>query len=265
APGPCPDDMVAIPAGTFQMGSPDGVGDADEHPRHAVTLSAYCIDRTEVTVAAYAACVTTSACSPPPLTVNWSSYSTDEVTRLSRWCNRSDRPDHPINCVDWNQAAAYCAWRDRRLPSEAEWEYAARGSDGRVYPWGNEPASANRLNACGTECIAMATYAGIPWRAMHDLDDGWQTTAPVGRYPDGKSPFGVLDMAGNVWECPGDWYGPSPTAAQTDPQGAAGTSRVSRGGGWNSGAPDGARAADRDWLDPGVREAALGFRCARAH
>jgi formylglycine-generating enzyme required for sulfatase activity len=112
--------------------------------------------------------------------------------------------------------------------------------------------------------MALAAREAIPWKAMHDGNDGWETTAPVASYPDGASRFGVLDMAGNVWEWTGDWYGPYPQAAQTDPEGApAGTSRVSRGGGWTSGGADTARAADRDWLDPKVRDAGLGFRCAR--
>jgi formylglycine-generating enzyme required for sulfatase activity len=261
----CPQGTILVPGGAFHMGSPDGEGAPDEHPRHAVTLSAYCIDRTEVTVAAYAACVAAGACSAPPMTVNWSSYSGNELKRFNQACNRSDRPSHPINCVDWVQAAAYCAWRGGRLPTEAEWEYAARGSDGRIHPWGSGPPSARRLNACGAECLAAASREGTPRKALYDDDDGWPTTAPVGSYPDGASPFGVLDMAGNVWEWTAGWYGPYPEAAQTDPRGAAtGTSRVSRGGGWTSGGAERARATDRDWLDPEIREAALGFRCAHA-
>ncbi|TMQ10259.1 MAG: hypothetical protein E6J90_06280 [Deltaproteobacteria bacterium] len=263
----CPDDMVAVPTGTFTMGSPDGTGDADEHPPHAVTLSAYCIDRTEVTVAAYAACAATGACSPPPLTVHWSAYSPPDVPRYSRWCNRGDRPDHPINCIDWDQAAAYCAWRGRRLPSEAEWEYAARGSDGRAYPWGNQPPSARRLDLCGTECAALVRRdLQEDWKPIYEADDGWETTAPVGSYADSASPFGALDMAGNVWEWVADWYGPYPAAPETDPQGpAAGTSHISRGAGWASRGAQKARAADRNWLDPRARDCDLGFRCARSH
>jgi formylglycine-generating enzyme required for sulfatase activity len=103
-------------------------------------------------------------------------------------------------------------------------------------------------------------------KTMHDGDDGWEATAPVGSYPAGASRFGALDMAGNVWEWTNDWYGPYANAAQTNPQGAtAGTSRVSRGAGWSSGGADSARAADRDWFDPKVRESSLGFRCARAN
>ena len=266
APGRCPAGAVLVPGGAFRMGSPDGEGAPDEHPRHAVTLSAYCIDRTEVTVAAYAACVAAGACSAPAMTVNWSSYSGNELKRFNQACNGTDRPSHPINCVDWVQAAAYCAWKGGRLPTEAEWEYAARGSDDRIHPWGSAPPSARRLNACGAECLAAASRDGTPRKALYDDDDGWPTTAPVGSYPEGASPFGVLDMAGNVWEWTADWYGPYPEAAQTDPLGAAtGTSRVSRGGSWTSGGAETARATDRDWLDPEIREATLGFRCAHAY
>ncbi|HET7499929.1 MAG TPA: bifunctional serine/threonine-protein kinase/formylglycine-generating enzyme family protein [Kofleriaceae bacterium] len=260
----CPDSMVVVPAGSFEMGSLDGVGEADEHPRHRVTLSAFCLDRTEVTVMAYAACVVAGACSPPPGTVNWPSYSAEDVRRFSRSCNDATRPDHPINCVDWDSAAAYCAWRGTRLPTEAEWEYAARGGDDRAYPWGDGPPDARHLNACGAECGALARRERIPWRPMHDEDDGWETTAPVGSYPQGASRSGALDMAGNVWEWTSDIYGPYPRDPVTNPQGATrGTSRVSRGGGWTSGGDDRARAADRDWFDPKVRESSLGFRCAR--
>jgi formylglycine-generating enzyme required for sulfatase activity/serine/threonine protein kinase len=265
--GPCPDGMILVPAGTFQMGSPDGSqeADPDEHPQHAVRLSSYCIERTEVTVAAYAVCAAAGACSPAPEAVNWSAYTPEDALRYSRWCNRSDRPDHPINCIDWELAAAYCAWRGGRLPTEAEWEYAARGSDDRVYPWGNEAPGAKRLNMCGRECAALAARElHDEWKPMYDGDDGWATTAPVGSYRDGASPFGVLDMAGNVWEWTDDWHGPYPATAQVDPRGrATGTSRVSRGAGWASRGPTRARGADRNWLDPKSRDCDLGFRCVQ--
>jgi formylglycine-generating enzyme required for sulfatase activity len=264
APGSCPDEMVSVPAGTFLFGSPEGEGDPDEQPQHEVTLSAYCIDKTEVTVAAYARCVAAKGCSAPPLTTNWTSFSVETMGRVSRWCNRADRPDHPINCVDWDQAVAYCAWKGKRLPTEAEWEYAARGNDGRVYPWGNAAPSATRLNACESECVAMTKLEMLSTALMYDGNDGWGTTAPVGSYPEGRSPFGALDMAGNVGEWTADWYGGYSKLAETNPQGpSTGTSRVSRGGGWATRETEKVRTADRDWPDPTLRAVDLGFRCAR--
>ncbi|HEX2691722.1 MAG TPA: bifunctional serine/threonine-protein kinase/formylglycine-generating enzyme family protein [Kofleriaceae bacterium] len=263
-PGRCPDAMVPVPSGTFLMGSPEGRGKSDEHPQRQVTLSAYCIDRTEVTVTAYAACVAAGGCPPALLSPNWTNFSTSDVKRLSRWCNRMDRPDHPINCVDWEQAAAYCAWQGKRLPSEAEWEYAARGSEARTYPWGQAAPGANWLNACGGECTEMMKR-DLSWlESMYADRDGWETTAPVGSFPQGASPFGALDMAGNVAEWTADWYDNYPAQADIDPKGpATGTSRVSRGGSWSSTRPSKVRSAGRDWPDPIQRAIDLGFRCAR--
>jgi formylglycine-generating enzyme required for sulfatase activity len=248
------------------MGSPDSSkdADADEHPRHEVTLSAYCIDRTEVTVAAYSACAAAGACTAPPRTVNWSAYSPEDANRYSRWCNRSDRPDHPINCIDWDQAAAYCAWKGLRLPTEAEWEYAARGNDDRVYPWGNEAPSASRLNMCGAECAAMAKRdLQQDWKVMYEGSDGWETTAPVGSYPHGATRSGVLDMAGNVWEWTADWRDSYPASAAADPRGpAAGSGRSIRGNGWHAHRAIDVRAAVRSSDDPAVSTNSTGLRCA---
>jgi formylglycine-generating enzyme required for sulfatase activity len=247
----CPERMVPVPAGTFLMGSPEGQGDPDEHPQHEVTLSAYCMDQTEVTVAAYKSCVDAGGCSAAPLTVNSSVESSETAKRYNRLCNRADRPDHPINCIDWSQAAAYCTWQGKRLPTEAEWEYAARGSDARVYPWGNEAPNAKRLNMCGGTCERLAG----------EVNGGWDTT-PVGSYPEGASLFGVLDMVGNVGEWTADRYGSYATQAETNPQGSStGTSRVVRGGRWSLGYST-YRATDRDWPDPQDRAIDLGFRCA---
>lgn len=258
-PGSCLTGMVRVPPGTFQMGSPEGVGDANERPQHPVTLPGYCIDKTEVTVKAYGVCVAAKGCSA-------TSRADLKDIAFASYCNRADRSDHPANCVDWNQAAAYCKWADKRLPTEAAWEYAARGGDGRMYPWGNEAPSAKRLNACGTECVAMQKRdQGGDHTPMYHANDGWETTAPVGSFPDGKSPFGALDMAGNVWEWTADLYGNYSEAAATNPKGAkTGTRRVFRGGSWDFTSADFVRAANRNWgAEPSNRSYNLGFRCAR--
>lgn len=265
APQSCPADMTRAPAGTFNMGSPDGEGDADEHPQHAVTLSSYCIDATEVTVAAYAACVRAGGCRAARFTVQWSGYSEEEVQRHNRWCNREDRADHPMNCVDWNEAAAYCQWARKRLPTEAEWEYAARGGGGYQFPWGNTAPNADQVNACGHECVALAKRElQMAWSAMYDGDDRAPATAAVGTYRDGRGPFGSMDMAGNVWEWTADRYGPYQGAAMTNPKGpSTGEYRVNRGGGWLTRDAGWIRTANRDGSDPLGRFHDLGFRCAR--
>jgi sulfatase modifying factor 1 len=257
--GGCPSGMVSVPAGAFWMGSAEGLGDADEHPQHEVTLSAYCIDQTEVTVQAYADCVRAGGCKAAPLTVQWSRVSAEDVKRYSRFCNRGDRPEHPINCVDWYQAMAYCMSAGKRLPTEAEWEHAARGRDGRVYPWGNQGPSARRLNACGSECVAMLKRElNLDWPKMYPDSDRWEATAPVGNFPEDVSPFGALDMAGNVSEWTADWYG-------TYPEAAAPGAKTVRGGGWDDSDAARVRAADRGWNGPSTRAHNIGFRCVRGH
>lgn len=261
--GGCPDDMVFVPGGTFLMGSPEGEGSSDEHPGHRVTLGPYCIDRTEVTVAAYRACV---SCTPAAKTVQWKDVSKEDVTFWSQFCNggRDGRDLHPINCVDWSQADVYCRAVGKSLPSEAQWELAARGIEGRTYPWGAEKPSAERVNACGSECVALGKRLGKTWKSMYDQDDHAESTAPVGSYPAGKSPYGALDMAGNVWEWTADWHGDYSKESVTDPPGPAkGEFRVVRGGSWFYGESSGMRASDRDWDRPAIRFDNVGSRCAR--
>jgi sulfatase modifying factor 1 len=249
--GRCPEGMVLVPGGTFRMGSPadDKDADADERPVREVTLRPYCAGRTEVTVSEYEKCVSEArggvTCSPASTTVVSFGLKPDDVLFWSKFCNagRKDAGSHPINCVDWRQATTYCTWAGGRLPTEAEWEHAARGADGRKYPWGNEPPSAERLNACGGECAANAAALGRgDKKTMYSGDDGAEATAPVGRYPAGASPFGLLDMAGNVWEWTADVHAPYDPSrldnpvAQPPAAGAPGAgpppARVVRGGHW---------------------------------
>ena len=262
----CMENQALIPGGTFWMGTQD----LDKSkPVHKVTLSPYCIDKTEVTVAAFRLCVDVGACPSAIATVDWKGMKPEDKTKWSQFCSwgRRGYDKHPINCVDWNQATTYCERLGGRLPTEAEWEYAARGPDGRTYPWGNEPPDATRLNACGSECAAMAQQRlDANWTPMHAGNDGWPATAPVGRYPRGASPFGVLDMAGNVWEWTADAFADYSLQPATNPQpsGREESPRVVRGGAWISKVADEARTTDRFGCVPENRISSLGFRCARA-
>jgi formylglycine-generating enzyme required for sulfatase activity len=241
-------DRTTIPAGPFWMGQ-DTLGELDERPRHQVTLGAYAIDRTEVTRGNYLRCVRAGVCTSP-----WELGP------------RFEGLTQPIVGVSWHQARQYCTWTGGRLPTEAEWEKAARGSDGRTYPWG-ETYPTNGLAVFG-----RAERTGRP--------------DPVGSHPRGASPYGLLDMAGNVWEWTESPYDPfayrhpeTPATCETalasldeirrsHVRGFTGSNplpnvceRVLRGGGWNYGGP-GLRSSNRVHHAPNFRLMMSGFRCA---
>ncbi len=262
-------EMVYVPAGEFLMGSPDGEGDDDEHPQHTVYLDAFWIDKTEVTNAMFAKFVESEA------------YQTTAEKEGCGWVYQPDKdawdcisgadwrhprgPDsdlsgldsHPVVQVSWFDAKAYCEWAGKRLPTEAEWEKTARGTDGRTYPWGNEwdVRTTSRLNFADKN-------TNFDW-SDKESDDGYQYTAPVGSYPVGASPYGALDMAGNVWEWVADWYDAnyyanSPSRNPTGPE--SGDARVLRGGSWDNYVGF-VRAANRLRRNPDLRLDNLGFRC----
>ena len=237
--GQCQDSgQVSIPTGSFHMGcnAPlDTHCDPDESPYHKVTLTGYQMDRTEVTQTAYNRCVTAGMCSAP--SCKW-----DPV----------GRPQHPVVCVNYNQATAYCNWTGGRLPTEAEWERAARSDDGRLFPWGDSTPT------CDTAVMSPVGLAD---------GCGTDATFPVCSKPSGNSPFGLCDLAGNVWEWVQDFYGPGwyPVSPEQDPVGPnSGAEKVFRGGSWRT--EDVAyrmRSSYRE-ADPVTQsQDYIGFRCVR--
>ena len=240
APAACPGGMLAVPGGDFFMGSEEKNAELVERPAHKVTLSPYCIDELEVTVAQYKDCSDRGSCRRAGKENVWPDILPAQQKIYDSLCNIIDpvaKAKHPINCVDWGQARDFCDARGARLPTEAEWEFAARGSDGRIYPWGDDPPSGELLNACGRECVGWQRRHPDPQSTlalMYDQDDGFPNTAPVGSFPKGRSRWGLQDVVGNVWEWVADRYGPygeaSASITTKDPTGAElGPERVLRG------------------------------------
>ncbi len=244
-----PKDMVFIPAGEFIMGSEVYEG---EKPVHHVFLDAYFIDKYEVTNAQYKKCAETEMCYPPDDTKYY------DLTELA---------NHPVVYVNWEHAVSYCTWAGKRLPTEAEWEKAARGKNGNIYPWGNSWDE----NKCNTGNYKGALTAKI---AKMSENSG---TLPVGSLSECVSPFGVYDMAGNVWEWVNDWYDAfyyknqmnAPAAKvkpPENPQGPeSGEYKVLRGGSWWESDADVFRGAARGDVEPpdGSTSYVFGFRCAK--
>ena len=258
--------MILVPAGEFTMGSQssDLPAASWEKPAHVVRLRAFLIDRYEVPNARYRQFLEEirifghRSCDPsePP----GKDHAPGELAMRGTEWNQSAQP---VTEVDWWDAAAYCAWAGGRLPTEAEWEKAARGTDGRAYAWGNDPPGASRQ---GNFADLSFKYRNPDWTwIVPKYDDGHAFVAPIGSYPGGASPYGAEDMAGNVWEWVSDWYGPEyyRTSPPADPRGpATGTHRVVRGGSWNDAGWD-LRVASRLKFPPDFRTRTVGFRCAQ--
>ena len=222
--------MLRLPGGRFMMGSSNPRAPANERPVRAVSVAPFWIDRTEVTVGAYRACVDAGACARP--------------TRASATCTfDANDPELPVSCVHWRDADAYCRFAGKRLATEREWEYAARGNYGTLFPWGMVPSCGNAVTLINE--LSAKTCAPHPLR--------------VGTHPGGASTFGVQDMSGNVEEWTADWYveslGPGPAPR-------AGAAHVLRGGGWLS-PPSMSRTTSRSWGSAIEAGPNVGFRCAK--
>lgn len=230
---PPPEDalMIFVPGGPFEMGSTQAT--PDELPVHTVILDPFYIDRYEVTNARYRPCVAEGVCQAPTTCVYGKPAYSD-----------TGKANHPVVCVSWSEAKTYCEWRGATLPTEAEWEKAARGTDRRTYPWGNQN----------------------PTQALLNYNGNVGKTTPGGSYPEGMSPYGAYDMAGNVWEWVADWYDKnyytsSPAVNPTGP--ASGDFVVLRSGAFNDDRTH-VRATNRNKDKPTGTADSLGFRCARS-
>jgi len=264
---PCPEEMVPIPAGQFFMGSDLKDAPDNEKPSHNVTVASVCMDLYEVSAKKYKACSDQGKCRRAPTEVDWPKITASERTTYSPLCTASDpeKQDHPITCVTWEMADNYCKANDKRLPTEAEWEFATRGPDGRIYPWGDDAPSADHLNACDAQCLAWGKAHKVELKALEKGDDGFATTAPVGKFPAGRSRFGPYDVVGNVWEWVADWYGSYQPDAAKNPLGpAAGERKVIRGGAWNAGFETWLHPSFRYAQVPNAQSYGIGFRCVKS-
>jgi formylglycine-generating enzyme required for sulfatase activity len=238
-----PTEWVLVPAGEFEMGAEGSPAGPDEGPRHRVFLDAFQIGKYEVTNRQYHAFVKATGHRVPE--------NSDAKYNIWRGDQLLDgTTDLPVINVDWDDATAYCKWIGGRLPTEAEWEKAARGTDGRTFPWGNEPVSGNRANY---------SFSPVP------MWDGIATLAKVNQYEFGRSPYGAFEMAGNVWEWVQDWYDESyyKSSPSKNPTGASdGQKRVIRGGSWRN-TEEVLRSANRNSHPPSDRRVYIGIRCAK--
>ena len=240
--------MVTVPSGPAHLGCNDVVDkecESDEKPGGIVDVAAFEIDVTEVTVRHYASCVEAGACTAEGLSMpTTGSADQPELIWTCNW-NVVGREKHPINCVSFEMAEAFCAWAGKRLPSAEEWERAARGTDGRRFPWGNGVVTPKPQANLSDVTLLRNEPGG--W-GLERFDDGFVSTAPVGSFPEGDSPVGAKDMAGNVWEF---------VNAGNDQR------KEMRGGSWSY-YPIALRTSDKAYAPTGRRNGDTGFRCARS-
>jgi serine/threonine-protein kinase len=225
------DGMLRLPGGRFMMGSASPRAPANERPARPATVAPFWIDRTEVAVGAYRKCVDDGACAAPARSSHLCTYGAGD-------------PELPVSCVRWRDADAYCRYAGKRLPTEREWEFAARGTLAIAYPWAGPPSCSIAVTLAG-EKTGRTCYPPGPTK--------------VGTHPWGSSTFGVQDMSGNVEEWTSDWYRETPGDDSGPRVGAA---HVLRGGGWYS-LPSAARTTSRSWGSALEAGPAVGFRCAR--
>lgn len=244
--------MVYVPAGEFMMGCNEEIDKQcreNEEPYHKVYLDAFYIDKYEVTMSDYAACVDAGKCNEPggQEEDDYCSWGHEKYGDLSKYGKL------PVNCVDWDSAVTFCTYANKRLPTEAEWEKAARGTDGRIYPWGNETAT----------CDYAAMYDDNgPYSYSCGIIRPW----PVGSMPKGASPYGAIDMAGNMWEWCSDWYDANyyKISPAKNPKGpSTGDKKSNRSGSYND-TQVRLRVSYRDYDDPGSKYFGQGFRCAKS-
>ncbi|MGI9276411.1 MAG: formylglycine-generating enzyme family protein [Endozoicomonas sp.] len=242
-------EVIALPAGSFTRGCTENaqtLGDLcdwDTYPARTIHLSAFEIDKYPVTFRRYNECYKENVCGELYAQggCNWKQPDSDNL---------------PVNCISWKQAKEYCEWEGRRLPTEAEWEKTARGTDNRIYPWGEEEPSCKRaIMNQKTDETTMGPGCGAG------------TTQAVDSRPEGQSPDGVMDMVGNVWEWVSDWYGKFyySTSTDTDPKGPIiGQKRSIRGGDWLAKKSYELNAIVRSNYDPLSSGYVVGFRCAKS-
>lgn len=238
APRPAPhvsvpekEGMLLVPAARLLMGAEDKTAAPNERPRHGVDVRAFWIDKTEVTVGVYAACVEARVCARPAKTSRACTFDLGDASL-------------PVSCVHWHDAATYCRFAKKRLPHEAEWELAARGTSSAAYPWGGGTSSCFHAITLLKDNSGKGCVTGHPRR--------------VGSLAAGASPYGLVDMSGNVEEWVEDWYVEKPTGTRP----TSGASHVLRGGGWLS-SPSASRATSRNWGSAMEAGPNVGFRCAR--